>query len=91
MLGREDGKRIDDACQSRTDELQCFAMQEEIGVVGDKTACSAEMDNGPSVGTLISVGVNMGHYVVAQLALILCSDLKIDVVDMGLELSDLFR
>jgi len=48
------------------------------------------MDNRPGLGTDFAVGVDVGHDVVPQTALVLFGGGEVDIVDMRLELRDLF-
>ena len=69
LLGKV-GERVDHRRQPPGDHLQRFADQDQVGVVGDVAARGAEMDDRPGRGALVAVGVDVGHHVVPQLALV---------------------
>jgi hypothetical protein len=86
MLLGEAAKLIDHRGQSAGQKLQPLAHQNQIGVVGDVTACGTEMNNRPSLGADIAIGVHVGHHVVPQLSLVSRRRLEIDVINVGLQL-----
>ena len=72
------------------DESKALPHKDEVGIVADITTGGAQVDNGHSLGALLSVGVNVGHHVVAELLFPLGGGVVIDVVQMGFQLGHLF-
>jgi len=89
MLGGESAQAVDHGRHPAGNNLQALAQQQQIGVVGDKATGRAQVDDRPGVGTLVAVGVDVGHHVVAQLAFVAGRSLEVHVVHMGLQLVDL--
>ena len=82
ILFGEVGQRDDHRRQPPGDHLQRLAHQNQVGVVGDVAACGAQVNDRPGRGALVAVGVDVGHHVVPQLALVLVGGVEIDVVDV---------
>ena len=62
---------------------------EDIGVVPHIAGGGAQVDNGLGVGTLLAIGVDVAHHVVAHQLLPGFRHVVVDVVGMGLQLVDL--
>src|SRR5207248_3608824 len=62
-----------------------------VGIVTDKGTRGAQVDNATGFGTLLAVGVNVRHNIVAQLFFLRFGDSEIDVLDMGAQFFNLFR
>ena len=75
--------------QFSPDMPQRLPVKDDIGVVGDVAAGGAEVDDPGGGGSGESVGVDMGHDVVADLPLPGVRGVEVDVVDIGLQFSDL--
>ena len=89
VLGSETGQRVDHRGRPPGKHLQSLAQQQQIGVVGNVATRGPEMDNCSGVGALVAVGVNVGHHVMPQPALVPLGCLEVDVVQVGPELLDL--
>ena len=72
------------------DEPQTLPHKDEVGIVADITTGSAQVDDRHSLGALLSIGVYVGHHVVAERLFPLGGGVVIDVVQMGFQLGHLF-
>ncbi len=91
MAPGEVGQGGDDADQPVAQQLETFAHQDQIGVVGDVAAGGPQMDDPRRAGAGIAEGVDMGHHVVAQPALVRLGGGKVDAVDGRAQLGNLCR
>ena len=77
--------------QQLTPEIsQSLPVEDEVRVVGDITAGSPQVDDAGGGGSGLAVGVDMGHHIVADFPLPLGGQLKVNILDMGLQLCHLF-
>ena len=77
---------VDDVEQLLLDQQQRVAHNDDVGVVAHIAGGSPQVDYALRLGALLSVCVNVGHYVVAHQLLALFSHVVVDVVDVGLKL-----
>ena len=85
-LGRPPGERLQ--CAQHRDEPaeqqpQPFAHDDEVGVVGDERAGGAEVQVRPRGRRLVAEGVDVGHDVVAEAALVARGGSEVGVVQVG--------
>ena len=71
----EGGQLTDDGSNAAVEEIQGLAQDEDIGVVGDKSAGGPEMQDTAGLSGLLGKMPQMGDDVVAGLALDLCHPL----------------
>ena len=83
-LGERDQNRRHPAEQ----QLEPFAHQDEVGVVGDVRARRAEVDEGARRRGLLAQVVDVRHHVVADPLLVLRDTLEIGVVQMRAQLRE---
>ena len=68
---------------------ETFPHDDDIGVVPHVAAGSAQVDDGHGVGTLVAVGVDVSHDVMAQLLFVSGGGFVVDVVHVLLQLGHL--
>ena len=66
-----------------------LAHQDQVGVVGDVAGGGAEVDDVAGGRGGVAEGVDVGHHVVAELALVLVGAGEVDVVEVGAQLLEL--
>ena len=76
---RERSEVADDRDQLGADDAERVADEDHIRIVGDITACRAEMDDPRSLGTDFPIGTNMRHHIVAGLLFDLGHAGKVDI------------
>ena len=81
---------INDVREVSADEFSGVSHDDEFGVVGDFTACGAEVDDSTRSGGGVGEGVDVGHDVVAKLAFVLLRFGEIDIVEVGSHFVDCF-
>ena len=64
-------------------QSQSFPQQQNIGIVRYIAAGSAQMDDGPGQGALISPGQNVGHNIMAHLLFIGGNGFIVDILQMA--------
>ena len=84
----EPGQGVDDAHHPIANPREPLAHEQKIGVVGDVATGGAEVDDPARLGSGFAVGVDVGHHVVAQLALVALGGGEIDVVDVVAHLEE---
>lgn len=89
MLAGESGQPMNHPHETSADDFQGFADQDQVRVVGNIATRSSQMDDRSRIRTSIAVGMNVSHHVVTELAFVLASFHKVDVVDVGPKLFDL--
>lgn len=62
----------------------------QIGIVTDVAACRPQMDDAAGTRTLLAVGIDVRHHIVADFLFALCGDFIVDILRMRLQLCDLF-
>ena len=80
---------VDDADQPVAQHRQPLAHQYQVGIVGDEAAGGAEVEDGAGAGGGLAVGVDVGHHVMAQPALVEVGAGEVDVVGVGAQLGQL--
>ncbi len=83
------GQRRHDIDQAHANQAQGLTHLNKVGVIADKRARSPEVDNAPRLRTLIAVGPDMSHDIVAELAFVVGRNVKINRFDVGAEFLDL--
>ena len=80
-------RQVADHLQQLSPEVfQTVPVQDNVGVVGDIAAGGSQMDDAGGGGGCLSIGVDMGHHIVAHFFFPLGGAVKIDVGDMLLKL-----
>ena len=79
------GQPGDDLYQLGPDQLQSLPHEDHVGIVPHIAAGGPQMDDGHGFGAQLTVGVDMGHHVMAQLPFPLGRLLIVDISDMGLQ------
>ena len=74
--------------QAPQQKAQTIPHHDEIGVIGDERAGSAQVQEGPRRGRLIAEGVDVGHHVMAKAALVAGRYIQICVVQVRPHLDD---
>ena len=82
VLFGETPQAVDNRGQALGDELHGAAIQQGVGIVGDKTAGRAKMDNRTRLGGAVAKGMDMGHHVVAKFLLVGGRQGEIDIVEV---------
>ena len=85
LLGERRPARRSRVPTART-RCKAFAHQQQIGVVGHIATGGPQVDDSPGLRAGVAKGVDVGHHVVAELALVVLGRVEIDVVDVRLEL-----
>ncbi|MPM56874.1 hypothetical protein SDC9_103690 [bioreactor metagenome] len=84
------GQRRQRAHQLVTQKLQPLPHQNDVGIVPHIAAGGAQVQDGHGAGAQSAVSVNMRHDVMAQLLFLLRGDIVVNVVQMGLQLVNLY-
>ena len=79
VLVREGGQGFHDVHQMVGNEFQGIPVDDEVGVVGDVAAGGAEMDYAGRALSLVAVGLDVSHDVVAHFSFVFFRDVEIDV------------
>src|SRR5262249_47313209 len=80
---------VDHANQLIPDQRKPLPHQDQVSVISDITACGTEVDNVRSGRAGIPIGMDVGHDVMAEAALIIGGAFEVDILDMGFEFRDL--
>ena len=83
VLPGKPGQVVQHPHQLVAHQLQGLPHQNDVGVIPYIAAGGAQMDDGHGLGAGISVGMDVGHHVVAELFLIFRRLVVVDVVNMG--------
>src|SRR5262249_55870825 len=85
----EGGQGVDDADEGVAHQAEGVAHEDQVGVVGDVAGGGAEVEDVAGGGGGVAVGVDVGHDVVPQPALVHLGAGEVDVVDVGPQLGEL--
>src|SRR4051794_10935734 len=83
MAAGESFQRPEYGNQPAEQEPEAVTHDDQIGVVGDEGAGSAQMKKGARCGRLVSKGVNMSHDVMPETTLIACGRSQVRAVEMS--------
>ena len=86
---RETGKVGDDLQQLSPEVFQAVPVENDVGVIGNIAAGSAQMDDAGGGGRSLAVGIHMSHHVVANFFFPGSGTGKVNVRDVGFQLLDL--
>ena len=85
-LVREGGQRIDAIRQPLSDQSQCIAHDDQVGVIDNKLTRRPEMDDTLGRRRGFFKCMHMGHHVMPQLLFPLCRPREVDGMEGGLHL-----
>ncbi len=88
LLG-EASQRVDDIDRPSNQDLHALPHLDQVSIAYDILAGRAEVNDRPSFGRDVTVGVDVRHHLVAKFSLILGYLLKIYVIDVAHHLPDL--
>ena len=89
ILVREAGKLRDRVDKFSPDDRERIPHKNNVRIIADVAGCGSKVNNSSGFGALQTVGVYMGHDIVADLFFARFGIRVIDVLRMSLELRDL--